>query len=68
MHHGEPGFRVTLSSEGLRRVRNDNALHRFAATRDRKCRSIEIALIWLITIAIGVLLGATAAQTAGIVS
>lgn len=68
MHRGEPGFRVTLSAEGLRRSRNDNKLHRLAEARDRKCQSIEIALIWLITIAFGVLLGAMAAQTAGMVS
>jgi hypothetical protein len=43
-------------------------LHRAAEKRDRHCRSIEIALIWLITIALGVLMGATAAQTMGIAS
>jgi hypothetical protein len=68
MHNLSPGVLVTLSQEGLRRTYGDNDLHRIANKRDRHCRSIEIALIWLITIALGVLMGATAAQMAGIVS
>jgi hypothetical protein len=68
MHNLSPGVLVTLSQEGLRRTYGDNELHRAAEKRDRHCRSIEIALIWLITIALGVLMGATAAQTMGIAS
>jgi hypothetical protein len=68
MRYRDQHVDVRLSSEGLRRAYGDNDLRRIANKRDRRYRSIEIALIWLITIALGVLMGATAAQTAGFVS
>lgn len=68
MHYRDQHVDVRLSSEGLRRAYGDNDLRRVAVARDRACSRFEIALIWLITIALGVLMGATAAQTAGFVS
>jgi hypothetical protein len=59
MRHTEAGVVVTLSKEGLRRARNDNALLRITKAR-------ETIGVWLVVVGLGVFIGWSAAQ--GVVS
>ena len=55
MRSEEPGIRVSLSAEGLRRAYNDNGLL-------RSTKATNVVVVWAVTMAISILMGWMAAE------
>lgn len=55
MRSEEPGIRVSLSAEGLRRAYNDNGLL-------RSTKATNVVVVWAVTMAISIFMGWMAAE------